>query len=187
MVVFVYSCVLLGWSIVVNTFTFNIKLFDLSNSFILVCSANVKFNTSLSINTSNIRKYYNLSPCHSSNASKEEYFNQMIIGLILGDGTLVRKYEKGNTYFKFAQSLSHIDYIQHNFNIFVLANYCNITKLDVKKFIVKGNIHKYFYFTTKSLQEFKMLHSLFYSQGKNSSYNNRKIINSYWVSILDNG
>lgn len=32
--------------------------------------------------------------------NNKEYFNQMIIGLILGDGTLVRKYEKGNTYFQ---------------------------------------------------------------------------------------
>lgn len=37
----------------------------------------------------------------------------MIIGLILGDGTLVRKYEKGNTYFQNTQSLIHIAYIHH--------------------------------------------------------------------------
>ena len=53
---------------------------------------------------------------------KAEYFNQMIIGLILGDGTLGRKYEKGYTYFKYTQSLIHIDYIHHIFNIFVKVN-----------------------------------------------------------------
>jgi len=42
----------------------------------------------------------------------------MIIGLILGDGTLVRKYEKGNTYFQYTQSLIHMAYIHHVFNIF---------------------------------------------------------------------
>jgi len=50
--------------------------------------------------------------------NNKEYFNQMIIGLILGDGTLVRKYEKGNTYFQYTQSLIHMAYIHHVFNIF---------------------------------------------------------------------
>lgn len=92
----------------------------------------------------------------------------MIIGLILGDGTLVRKYEKGNTYFQQAQSLIHMAYIHHVFNIFVNSNYCNITKLDVKEIIVleDGNIYKYLSFSTKSLQEFNRLHSLFYINRK---------------------
>ena len=90
----------------------------------------------------------------------------MIIGLILGDGTLVKKYEKGNTYFQYAQSLSHIEYIQHVFNIFASANYNNITNLKVKEARVDGKIHKYLSFNTKSLKELNILHSLFYSQGK---------------------
>ena len=32
------------------------------------------------------------------------------------------------------------------FNIFVNSNYCNITKLDVKEIIVKGNMYKYLSF-----------------------------------------
>jgi hypothetical protein len=84
--------------------------------------------------------------------NNKEYFNQMIIGLILGDGTLVKKYEKGNTYFQYAQSQIHMAYIHHVFNIFVNSNYCNITKLDVKEIIVKRNMYKYLSFSTKSLQ-----------------------------------
>jgi hypothetical protein len=114
----------------------------------------------------------------------------MIIGLILGDGTLVRKYEKGNTYIQYTQSLIHIAYIHHVFNIFVNSNYCNITKLDVKEIIVKGNMYKYLSFSTKSLQEFNRLHSLFY-------INRKKIVSieienlltpiglAYW--IMDDG
>jgi hypothetical protein len=98
--------------------------------------------------------------------NNKEYFNQMIIGLILGDGTLVRKYEKGNTYFQYAKSLIHMAYIHHVFNIFGNSNYCNITKLDVKEIIVKGNMYKNLSFSTKSLQEFNRLHSLFYINRK---------------------
>lgn len=59
-------------------------------------------------------------------------------------------------------------YIHHVFNIFVNSNYCNITKLDVKEIIVleDGNIYKYLSFSTKSLQEFNRLHSLFYINRK---------------------
>jgi hypothetical protein len=32
------------------------------------------------------------------------YLEQVIIGLILGDGTLVKKYESGNTYFKYSRN-----------------------------------------------------------------------------------
>ena len=83
-----------------------------------------------------LEKNYFISPL-----SKAENFNQMIIGLILGLGTLIRKYEKGNTSFKYAQSLSHIEYIHHIFNIFLKVNYCNITKLAIKEIIVNGNIY----------------------------------------------
>jgi hypothetical protein len=40
------------------------------------------------------------------------------------------------------------------FNIFVSANYCNITKLVVKETIMNGNIYKYLDLTTNFLQEF---------------------------------
>jgi LAGLIDADG DNA endonuclease family len=82
----------------------------------------------------------------------------------------------------------------HNLNKFVsyrihitsfkIANYCNITKLDVKN----NSKRKYLYFTTKSLQEFNMLHSLFYSQGKKSSKLIEKLLTpiglAYWIMVL---
>jgi gamma-glutamylcyclotransferase (GGCT)/AIG2-like uncharacterized protein YtfP len=86
----------------------------------------------------------------------------MIIGLILGDGSLIKKYENGNTYFKYAQSIKHKEYIQHIFDIFVLQNYCKMTKLTEGKSIVKGKTHKYLSFSTKSIQDLNNLRKLFY-------------------------
>lgn len=165
----IYCCILLGWKLIIYSSISNINIFEVSNSVMLVYSINTKLNTS--IFKVNSKKYSDLSNIKNNKTyplciNKTEYINQMIIGLILGDGTLVKKYEKGNAYLKYTQSLSHIDYIQHIFNLLVSANYCNITKLEVKDILVKGKIYKYLDFNTKSLQEFTILHSLFYYQKK---------------------
>ena len=47
----------------------------------------------------------------------------MIIGLILGDGSLIKKkYANGVSYFKYTQELVHKEYIEHIFHIFFTAN-----------------------------------------------------------------
>ena len=50
---------------------------------------------------------------------------EVIIGLILGDASLVRKYLNGNAYFKCAQSTKHTEYL--NFVFSILEPYCNMT------------------------------------------------------------
>lgn len=37
----------------------------------------------------------------------DEYVQQMLVGLLLSDGTLVKKYVGGSTYFQMAQSIIH--------------------------------------------------------------------------------
>lgn len=90
----------------------------------------------------------------------------MIIGLILGDGTLVKKYANGNTYFQYAQGLVHADYIKHIFDIFSISGYCNKVDLSTGKVVVKDKEYQYLNFKTKSLLEFNILRSLFYPKGK---------------------
>jgi hypothetical protein len=38
---------------------------------------------------------------------------------MLGEGLLVKKYVGGGTYFKFAQSMIHFDYLRHVFDLFI--------------------------------------------------------------------
>jgi LAGLIDADG DNA endonuclease family len=40
-----------------------------------------------------------------------DYINQALVGLLLGDGTLVKKYKGGGTYFKYSQSTVHSEYL----------------------------------------------------------------------------
>ena len=51
----------------------------------------------------------------SPNAS---YVEQAMTGMLLGDGSLVKKYKGGGTYFKFTQSEVHLDYLNHVFSLF---------------------------------------------------------------------
>ena len=57
-----------------------------------------------------------------------DYIKQAIIGLLLGDGTLVKKYSgiKAGTYFKFAQGEVHYSYLLHVFDLFHKAKLCNM-------------------------------------------------------------
>lgn len=47
------------------------------------------------------------------NIPADEYVQQMLVGLLLSDGTLVKKYVGGGTYFQMAQSIIHLPYIVH--------------------------------------------------------------------------
>jgi len=71
-----------------------------------------------------------LTRAKEKSRNNKEYFNQMIIGLILGDGTLVRRKRK----YIFSIYTNSYSLYSHIFNIFVNSNYCNITK----EIIVKG-------------------------------------------------
>jgi hypothetical protein len=52
------------------------------------------------------------------NNTNASYVEQALTGFLLGDGVLVKKYKNGGTYFKFAQSEIHLDYLKLVFNLF---------------------------------------------------------------------
>lgn len=49
---------------------------------------------------------------HNLTASDPSFLQQMMTGNLLGDGSLVKKYVGGGTYFKIAQSAMHAEYLQ---------------------------------------------------------------------------
>jgi len=48
-----------------------------------------------------------------SDSPKASYVEQAMTGMLLGAGGLVKKYEGGGTYFKYAQGEVHLDYLNH--------------------------------------------------------------------------
>jgi hypothetical protein len=88
-----------------------------------------------------------------------------MIGLLLGDGTLVKKYIGGATYFKYSQSIIHSEYLQFLFNMFKQFGVVLMDKPYYGTSIVKGKTHNYFSFTTRSLSSWNSLHSMWYSLG----------------------
>jgi hypothetical protein len=106
----------------------------------------------------------------SNGKNYQDFVKQSIIGHLLADGTLVKKYKGGGNYFKFAQSEVHLSYLDHVFSLFNKAGLCNMTKPEKGhiKNTKTGKIYTYYYFITKSLVEFNELESLFYIKNKGS-------------------
>jgi hypothetical protein len=80
------------------------------------------------------------------------YIEQALVGLLLGDGTLVKKYKGGGTYFKYAQSTIHSEYLFFVFHLFKELGTVNMENPSLGTSIVKGKSYNYYTFTTKSLQ-----------------------------------
>lgn len=92
------------------------------------------------------------------------YLEQMLVGVLLSDGTLVKKYVNGGSYLQLAQSIIHLPYLAHVHSLFVAANWCNTLVLIPKIAKVKGKggtikEYTYYSFTTKSLA---VLNSVFF-------------------------
>jgi len=73
-----------------------------------------------------------------------------MVGLILGDGSLVKKYEGGGTYFKFAQGDLHVSYLFHVFGLFHKAGLVNISEPSPGTSIIKGQTYHWWAFSTIS-------------------------------------
>jgi hypothetical protein len=86
-----------------------------------------------------------------------------IIGLVLGDASLVKKYRNGNAYFKYAQSVKHAEYLNLVFSI--LSPYCNMTSPSLGQARVKGLTYGVLSFSSRSLLCFTELHGVFYLSG----------------------
>ena len=76
------------------------------------------------------------------------YLRQAIIGILLGDGTLVKKYKGGGTYFKFAQGANHYSYLVYVFQLFSKSGLCNMIEPSKGSTINSktGLTYDYFYF-----------------------------------------
>ena len=89
----------------------------------------------------------------------------MMTGLLLSDGTLVKKYIGGGTYFQFAQSIIHSPFIILIHSLFYLAGFCHMPEPTVKTATVNCKKYKYSSFTTKSLGDWNRLRFLWYPKG----------------------
>jgi len=92
-----------------------------------------------------------------------DYINQVITGLLLGDGTLIKKYVGGGTYLKYAQSTIHSEYLQFLFDMFKKFGVILMDKPYFGTSIVKGKSHNYFSFTTRSLSIWNTFYNMWYS------------------------
>jgi hypothetical protein len=92
------------------------------------------------------------------------YLEQVIIGLILGDGSLVKKYENGNAYFKYSHGVNQFEYLNFVFDLFVKAGYCTMNKPSKGLILNKqtGKNYIYYTFNSKSLKIFSSLYKIFY-------------------------
>lgn len=92
---------------------------------------------------------------------------EVIIGLILGDASNVRKYPNGNAYFKYAQSVKHAEYLDLVFSHF--KPFCNMTSPTLVSANIQPTLRNNTYgvlsFSTRSLPCFTELHTLFYLNG----------------------
>lgn len=49
----------------------------------------------------------------------QSYLDQMLVGIMLSDGTLVKKYVNGGTYLQLAQSIIHLPYLTYVHALYV--------------------------------------------------------------------
>jgi len=101
----------------------------------------------------------------SNSDDHQKYLDQAMVGLLLGDGTLRKKYEGGSTYFKFAQGQVNSDYLHHVFDIFKHAGYVLMDAPSPGKSVVKGKVYQWYQFSTQSIPAWNALHALWYVNG----------------------
>lgn len=99
-------------------------------------------------------------------SSSPSHFEQVMAGLLLGDGSLVKKYKGGGTYFKFAQGAINSDYLYYVFDLFNKQGVVNMVAPSEGKSTVGGKVHKWYQFSTRSIREWNELHSAWYVEGK---------------------
>jgi hypothetical protein len=125
-----------------------------------------------------------------SDKPSEDFVKQAMVGLLLGDGSLVKKYIGGGTYFKYTQSVIHSSYLYHVFNLFKHIGSLNMEKPSLGKSLVKGVSHQWLAFTTKSFKDWNFLYEAWYINGvKTIPSNIGEILTpvslAYW--LMDDG
>lgn len=96
------------------------------------------------------------------NITLKDYFEQMLVGLMLSDGTLTKKYVGGNAYYQMAQSIIHLPYITHVHSLFLACGCTNMLTVvkNVRYNKAVGKAYTSYTFTSRSLPLFTVLHSL---------------------------
>lgn len=92
--------------------------------------------------------------------------SQIMTGILLGDGSLVKKYVGGGTYLKHAQGLVHWPYLLHLFKVFKDAGLVRMDDPSWGKDIgPQGQIYHWAQFSTVSLISWNSLYTLWYPNG----------------------
>ncbi|TPG03869.1 hypothetical protein EAH88_19140 [Rhodanobacter glycinis] len=120
----------------------------------------------------------------------EDYLGQAMVGLLLGDGSLVKKYAGGATYFKYAQGKIHYEYIIHVFSLFKQAGVVLMSEPSMGTTTLKGVVHVWYQFSTQSLTTWNALHAIWYVNGvkvipENIYHLLTPIALAYW--LIDDG
>lgn len=102
------------------------------------------------------------------NNTNASYVEQALTGFLLGDGVLVKKYKNEGTYFKFAQSEIHLDYLKLVFNLFKNLGIVLMETPSPGKSNIKGKSYNWYQFSTQSLKFWNDLHALWYINGTKS-------------------
>lgn len=95
----------------------------------------------------------------------KSYVNQAMTGLLLGDGSLVKKYVGGGTYFKFCQSTIHTEYLNHVFNLFKKVGYLHMNAPSFQTLLVKGKTYHAWQFNSITFRSWNTLQRLWYVDG----------------------
>ena len=93
------------------------KIFDLRTSISLLCNNKKNYTT----NTSNSKTKKRLTKVERSKINIGEPLNEIIIGLLLGDGQVQSRQLNGNSRFMYGQSSlreNHLNYFNHIFDLF---------------------------------------------------------------------
>lgn len=117
----------------------------------------------------------------------QSYLEQMLVGIMLSDGTLVKKYLNGGTYLQLAQSIIHLPYLTHVHALYLAGAWCNMLAVTPKVAKVKlknGTVKEYNYysFITKSLSSLNTVFSQWYT--KNDAGKNIKHVPANIYDIL---
>jgi LAGLIDADG DNA endonuclease family len=105
----------------------------------------------------------------------DNYIQQMLVGLLLSDGTLVKKYVGGNAYFQMAQSIIFLSYITWVHSFFFNSGLSNMPKPTAKTTMIKGKKYVYYSFYSKSLPLFNSLFKEWYSRNESNTRNIKRV------------
>ena len=98
-----------------------------------------------------------------------------IIGMVIGDGCLTKRYKNGQAYFQMNHCEKQLEYM--NWKINIIHNITDGKTYETQK-ILNGKIFKGYHFGSNRHPFFTRLHSRFY-------HNGRKVLDEYLVKMIN--